>query len=221
MEEKKYSIKEKVMKAIRDKKITMRSRFIFVLEKFGLESALVGVIILGALIISMVFYFLKKTGLLKFVTLGVPGIKIILLTLPYDYIALAIACIILAIYFANQIELFCGNCTQTNRFAIYFLIGSVILGIFFGVVGVGDFLKGWSKKDIPRESSIRGQVQSFSSTEIMVDENGRLIRIFIETPKRIEDERYEKGKYLRAIGTRDLEDENLFHAQILHCCDEY
>ena len=221
MEEKKYSVKEKVMKSIRDKKLTMRSHLVFVLEKIGLESALVGAIILGALIISILFYFLKKTGVLKFITLGIPGIKVVLLTLPYDYIALAIACIILAIYFANQVELFCGNCTQTNRFAVYFLIGSVILGIFFGIVGVGDFLKGWSKKDIPRESSIRGQIESFSAKEVIVqDMSGRTIRVFVETSNPIEDEHYERGKYLRAVGARDLDDDTLFHAQMLRCCDD-
>lgn len=221
MKDKNPNIKERVMKSIKEKKVTMRSRLVFVLEKIGLESALVGTIILGALIISILFYFLKKNGVLKFITLGIPGIKVVLLTLPYDYIALAIACIILAIYFANQIELFCGNCTQTNRFVVYFLIVSVILGVFFGILGVGDFLKGWSKKDIPRENSIRGQIQSFSSKEVIVREDGRLIRIFIESPEPIGYNLYEEGKYLRAIGIRDLENDNLFHAHMMRCCDEY
>jgi len=190
MKDKNPNIKERVMKSIKEKKVTMRSRLVFVLEKIGLESALVGTIILGALIISILFYFLKKNGVLKFITLGIPGIKVVLLTLPYDYIALAIACIILAIYFANQIELFCGNCTQTNRFVVYFLIVSVILGVFFGILGVGDFLKGWSKKDI-------------------------------ESPEPIGYNLYEEGKYLRAIGIRDLENDNLFHAHMMRCCDEY
>jgi len=221
MEEKKDIVKEKVMQAIKSKKVKMRSHLVFMAEKLGLESALAGAIIFGSLLVSILFYFLKKTGVLKFLSLGTPGLKIFLLTLPYDYIALFIFFVILAIYFANQIELFCGKCERTDYFAVYFFIGSLMLGIFFGLIGIGDFLQGWSQKNIPRESAIYGRVKNFSSKEVLVeDENGKLVKIFIETPEPIKNNSYEEGKILRAIGSRDLDDDNLFHAQVVRCCDE-
>jgi hypothetical protein len=221
MEEKKDIIKEKVMQKIKTGKIKMRSRFIFIAEKLGLESALAAAIIFGALFVSILFYFLKKTGVLKFLSLGIPGLKIFLLTLPYDYIAILIISIILAIYFANQIELFCGKCTHTDFFAVCFFSISLILGIFFGAIGVGEYLKGWSKKDIPRESAIHGKVKNFSEKEVLVeDEDGNMIKIFLETSESIKKEKYEAEKILRAIGIRDKDDDNLFHAQVIRCCDE-
>ncbi|HRY82700.1 MAG TPA: hypothetical protein P5232_03300 [Candidatus Moranbacteria bacterium] len=221
MEEEKDIVKSKVMQAIKEKRIKMRSHFVFVAEKLGLESALAVAIILGAFFISILFYFFKKTGLLKFLSLGIPGLKIFLLTLPYEYIALFILFIILAIYFANQFELCCGNCTHTNSFAICFFALSLILGICFGAIGVGEYLKGWSKKDIPKENAIHGKVKNFSDKEILIeDEDGKLIRVFIETPESVRKDKYEEEKFLRAIGNRDLDDENLFHAQIIRCCDE-
>ena len=221
MEEKKQSVKDNVMQAIKSKKVKMRSHLVFMAEKLGLESALAGAIIFGSLLISVLFYFLKKTGVLKFLSLGMPGLKIFLLTLPYDYIALFIFFVILAIYFANQIELFCGKCERTDYFAVYFFVGSLILGIFFGVIGVGDFLQGWSGKNIPRESAISGKVKSFSQKEVLIeDENGKIIKVFVEIPENSNIQKYETDKFLRAIGTRDLDDENIFHAQFMRCCDE-
>lgn len=221
MEDKKYSVKEKVMQNIKSKKVKMRSHLVFMAEKLGLESALAGAIIFGALLISILFYFLKKTGVLKFLSLGTPGLKIFLLTLPYDYIALFIFFVILAIYFANQIELFCGKCERTDYFAVYFFIGSLILGIFFGVIGVGDFFQGWSQKNIPRESAICGKIQSFSEKEVLLeDEKGNKTRVFVTSPDLENNEKYETGKFFRAIGTRDANDDNLFHAQVVRCCDE-
>ncbi len=221
MEEKKQGVKDDVMQAIRSKKIKMRSHLTFMAQKLGLESALAGAIIFGSLLVSVIFYFLKKTGALKFLSLGIPGLKIFLLTLPYDYIALFIFFVILAIYFANQIELFCGNCTRTDSFAVYFFAGSIILGTIFGVMGAGDFLQSWSGKDIPQESMLFGKVKSFSSGEVLVeDENGKMIRVSIEKPQNIMIDKYEKDKFLRAIGTRDIDDDNLFHAQVVRCCDE-
>jgi hypothetical protein len=220
MQEKNHSVKEKVMESVRNKKVTMRSHFAFMLEKLGLESALAGAIIFGALFVSILFYFFKKTGILKFLSLGVPGLKIFLLALPYDYIALVIFFIILAIYFANQIELFCGNCTRTDYFALYFFAGSLLLGILFGIIGVGEYFQGWSQKNVPRESAICGKIQNFSQGEVLVeDERGETVRVFLTSPEMKENE-YETGKILRAIGTRDTEDDNLFHAEVMRCCDE-
>jgi hypothetical protein len=220
MQEKKHSVKEKVMESVRSKKVTMRSHAAFMAEKLGLESALAGAIIFGALFVSILFYFFKKTGILKFLSLGAPGVKIFLLALPYDYIALVIFFIILAIYFANQIELFCGNCTRTDYFALYFFIGSLLLGILFGIIGVGEYFQGWSQKNIPKESAICGKIQSFSQNEVLVeDEKGKLVRVFLTSPE-MEKYEYETGKFLRAIGTRDSNNDNLFHAEILRCCDD-
>ncbi|HAT73955.1 MAG: hypothetical protein US30_C0003G0055 [Candidatus Moranbacteria bacterium GW2011_GWF2_36_839] len=221
MEEKKDIIKEKVMQAIKSKKVKMRSHLVFMAEKLGLESALAGAIIFGSLLVSVIFYLLKKTGALKFLSLGIPGLKIFLLTLPYDYIALFIFFVILAIYFANQIELFCGKCTRTDSFAVYFFVGSLILGTIFGIIGVGDFLHSWSGKNIPRESAIYGKVKSFSQEEVLIeDENGKMIRVSIEKPQNAIIDKYEKDKFLRAIGSRDAKDNSLFHAQVVRCCDE-
>lgn len=135
-----HSMKGRVLKIIREKKIRMRRPFVFLAQRLGLESALILVLLIGALLVSLIFYFLKKTQALKHLSLGLPGVKAFLLALPYDYIALFIITLILAIYFANKIELFCGRCKRTEKFAVCFFLIAIALGIFFVIMGAGDFL---------------------------------------------------------------------------------
>jgi hypothetical protein len=213
-------IKNRIMEKIKTKKIQMRSPFVFMAEKLGLESALVTAIIFGALLVSITFYFLKKTGILKFLSLGAPGFKVFLLTLPYDYIVLFIVTLVLAIYFANKIELFCGSCEHGNTFGFYLFLGALILGFFFAAMGVGHFFKGWSKNKIPDEMAIQGRVKNISSSGVVIqDESGNLITILLPVSyliPRLEDE---EGKFLRAVGIWDKNNNKIFHAEKVRCCD--
>ncbi len=214
-------MKSRVMGAINSKKIKMRSHFVFVAEKLGLESAMALAIILGAILISLLLYFIKKTGLLKFLTFGYPGMKIFLATLPYDYIILFILMVAGAIYFANRLELFCGKCERTNFFTVWFFFGALILGLFFGALGLGGILGGWSHNHIPHDRAIRGQIKSFEGNEVSVmEEDGNMVHVFLPDSGEIlpldgdADE-----KFLRAIGRRDKEDPSIFHAINVRCCD--
>lgn len=215
------NIKSRVMETIKSKKVKMRSQFIFVAEKLGLKSAMALAIILGAIFISLLLYFIEKTHLIKFLAFGYPGFKIFLLTLPYDYILLFALAIVSAIFFANKVELFCGKCERTHVFAAWFLFGALILGVFFGALGIGSFLGGWSDNKIPRNSAIRGEVQSLYENEaIIMDEEGNLVEVFLPE-KKINfhfDEDSDK-KFMQAIGRRDGDYPNIFHAKNVLCCD--
>jgi len=215
-------IKSRVMADIKRKRIRMRSHFVFVLEKLGLEGALLLMIILGALLVSLIFYFVEKTRLEKFLTLGFPGMKIFFATLPYDYIAFFVLAVALAIYFANQVELFCGKCEHPDTVAVWFFLGALGLGIFFGVLGVGSFLGGWSKNKIPRDAAIHGKIRDFQKNEVtIVDEEGNVVRVFLpaaKVPPLPTD--YMEEKFLRAVGSRDSDDPSIFHAERVRCCDD-
>lgn len=212
-------IKTRIMEDIKCKKIKMRGRFVFVLEKLGLEGALLLLVVLGAVLVSLTLYFIEKTRLEKFLTLGFLGTKVFFATLPYDYIIFFVLAVALAIYFANRLELFCGKCSRTDAFTVWFFLGALILGIFFGVLGVGSFLGGWSKNKIPHDRAIHGQIQTFTGDEVMViSEDGEMIRIFSPVPPMPDP--YIPNKFLRAVGHRDQFDPMIFHAERVRCCDD-
>ncbi len=213
-------MKSRVMGSIKTKKIKMRSRIVFVLEKLGLEGALFLVLLLGAILISLIFYFIEKIRLEKFLMLGMSGTEIFFETLPYDYLFLFVVAVASAIYLANRLELFCGKCERTDTFAWWFFLGALGAGIMLGALGVGGFLGGWSHKKIPSDRAVHGQIQSFSddSEVTVVDDDGKIVRIFSPVPPL--PDAYMSGMFLRAVGHRDSDDPTIFHADRVRCCDD-
>jgi hypothetical protein len=216
------NMKSKVMEEIKAKKIRMRSPLVFLAEKLGMESALAVFLIFSILLVSLIFYFLKKNGLLKFLSLGMPGVKVFFQVLPYDYIVLFIIAIILAVYLANKIELFQGNFEHTDIFIGIFLIGAIVLGIIIGMLGAGDFFHGWNKKKIPKDMAIHGKIETISPNFVVVEnDDGELVSVYTDKMKpQIGNANYTPGKFLRAVGTRDKKDANIFHAEQIRCCDD-
>ncbi len=221
-DQEKKDIKTRVMADIKSKKVRMRSRLVFVVEKLGLEGALFLMVISGAVFVSLIFYFITSTRLEKFLGLGMPGAKVFFATLPYDYIIFFILALALAVYFANRIELFCGKCERTDTFAVWFFLGALALGIFFGVMGVGSFLGGWSHNKIPHNAAIHGKIKNFMDNEVtVVDEEGDVIQVFLPSTKApTKTDGYMTDKFLRAVGTRDKTNPFIFHAEKVQCCED-
>lgn len=222
MDEKKVDVKNQVMEDIKQKRIAMRSHMVFVVEKLGLGGAFFLMLVLGVALVSLIFYFIAHTGLEKFLTLGLPGAKIFLVTLPYDYILLFALVATLAIYFANQLALFCGKCEHSNTFTGGFFLGALLLGIFFGILGMGSFIGGWSKNKIPHDAAIHGKVRNFMGNEVtVVDEEGDVVQVFLPDASVLSSENnFIANKFLRAVGTRDKNDPLIFHAERVRCCDD-
>jgi hypothetical protein len=222
IEESAPNMKEKVMGEIKNKKIKMRSHFIFLAEKLGMQSALAALLVVSALLISLIFYFFKKTGILKFLVFGTPGWKIFILALPYDYIVLFLIALLAAIYFANKLEIPCHENISYRRIFFYFFIASVLSGIFFALVGFEKIFKGWSKKRVPEQLGVDGRIKKLGAGEVDIeDEDGRLVRVFFERSP-MDDKRFDgaEGKFFRAVGAGEgsREDGYRFHATDFECC---
>lgn len=221
-DKKQADIKARVMESIKTKKIKMRSHVVFVAEKLGLEGGIFLSLLLGTIFVSLIFYSIEKIKLGRFLTLGLPGARIFLDTLPYEYIFLFLLTLFMAIYLANSLELFCGSCERTDIFTAWFFLGALALGIFLGVMGVGAYFGGWSQNKIPHDIAIHGQIKSFQGNEVtVIEENGDEVQIFMPGPivppmpgGSIRD------KFLRAVGKRDKADAGIFHAEKVRCCDD-
>lgn len=217
--EKNENVKSKVMEEIKQKKIRMRSHFVFLAEKLGLAGAATIAVLCGAILFGFIFYFIKKTGLFLFLSLGAPGTKVFFSAFPYGYAILFSAAIALAIYLANRWELFSGYCERTNRFAICFLLTALVLGSFFAILGAEIFYKNYAKRKIPSNAAVIGRIKYFSEEKIVIeDEDGNLRNVFVtNVPEKI---KYEEGKFLRAVGEMEKDDDSIFHAVRVRCCDD-
>lgn len=216
-------LKEKVMGDIRCGKVRIICPMKILARKLGFEGLLVFSLFFGAFFLSVLFYFLKKNGLLKFVSLGIPGLKVFLSTLPYDYIVLFVVSFFLAVWAANQLDLSYQSKISGKIFMGGFLLLSVFLGTFFVFSGAHKFFSGWSKNKIPRDRAVWGRVIELSPREVIIqDEDGRLVRVEIEKGEPLDFSLPSaSGKFLRAVGSRDLESPEFFHAESVLCCDDY
>ncbi len=215
-------MKNKVMEEIKKKKIKMACPSVILARKLGLEGGLFFSIICGALLVSIFLYFLKKTRLIRFVELGFPGLKVFLATIPYDYIALFILAMIVAIYLANKLDLSYESKIPDNLFTSIFFATSIIVGLFFVFAGVHEAVKGWSKNRIPRESAIVGKIVDFSPGEFIIqEEDGELVRVELRREAGFDNGDIDiRGKFMRAVGDRNKKDPGYFNAESILCCDD-
>lgn len=218
-------MKNEIMEKIKKENIRMHPASLFVAQKLGLQSILALMILASALLLNIFLYFLKKTGILKFMSFGWPGLKIILLTLPYDYIALFIITIVLANYIMHKFDLSRGIRMNSNVAVLFLLAITLLLGSFFAVNGMESAIQGWSKNTLPGDKAISGRVVDFSDTQVVIKDSEGVTRILsFDSIKDSADSpvvrKYEKNKFLRAIGKRDHEDVFQFHAEEVECCDE-
>jgi hypothetical protein len=215
-------VKDSVMKRIKEKQVKMKCASFFLAEKMGLQGALIASLVVGALIISITFHFLDKTKLFRFSSLGFPGLRVIFLTIPYDYLVLFFLVLILAIYFAKKLDIPCRENITFERIFVYFFLASFLVGLFFITLGMHKFVKGWSTNKIPRHMSIHGKIVEVTSEEVFVeDDDGRLTELIFDKKDLSPSKKdYIQGMFLRAVGNRDKNNETFFHVEGVLCCDE-
>ncbi|MFA6383135.1 MAG: hypothetical protein WCX17_01790 [Parcubacteria group bacterium] len=216
-------MRNRVMNQIKKKRIKMRSPLFFVAEKAGLESILMLAILGGALAVSVILYVFKKTGALNFLKLGVPGLKVFLLSFPYDYLALFLITLILGSYVVHKLNFSLGIRHSFNIPATALLVAIVFLGSFFAVMGGEQLINGlYTNRVMPEEMAVMGEIMSVTNNEVVIqEENGRLVKVGLGDDKvfpYVPD--YAVGKFLRAVGKQDSNDSLYFHAENISCCTE-
>lgn len=80
---KNLEIEQKIMKRIRSGQIKLRSKYIFLAQKMGLNSALTLTVILAVLFCNLIFFYLKSTDSLIYLSFGKNGIFAFLESFPY------------------------------------------------------------------------------------------------------------------------------------------
>lgn len=98
MENNKIKFEENIMSKIRTGKVKLRSKYIFLAEKLGLESAFALSVILSVLFANLFFFYLKSTDNLEYLSFGSDGIYAFLESFPYLLVASFIIFLLIASY---------------------------------------------------------------------------------------------------------------------------
>ncbi|MFA5994369.1 MAG: hypothetical protein WC823_05415 [Parcubacteria group bacterium] len=147
------SVKEQIMQKIKEEHIEMRPAYFFWMKKIGLQSLLAFSIVFGALVLNSLFYFFKKMDALGVLSLGWDGMDRLLLSLPYDYIALFIISIVLANFIIHQFDLSYQISMNTNVAVLVLLGLTFLLSAFFLISGIEDVLKFWDKDRLLKKNA--------------------------------------------------------------------
>ncbi|MFA5994141.1 MAG: hypothetical protein WC823_04230 [Parcubacteria group bacterium] len=168
------SVKDQVMQKIKQEQIEMRPAYFFWLKKIGLQSLLAFFVVLGALILNIAFYFLKKINALDALSFGWVGMDKFLLALPYDYIFLFIITMLLANLIIHQFDLSYAISMNTRVAALLLLVMTLLLSAFFLTNGIEDMLKVWDKNKVLEErvsSRAHDQKQGSRGTDFQATEH--------------------------------------------------
>ncbi|MFA6097715.1 MAG: hypothetical protein WC788_08910 [Candidatus Paceibacterota bacterium] len=96
---------ETVMSKIRSGKVRLRSRYIFIAEKFGLESAFALSVILSVLFSNLFFFYLKSTDNLEYLSFGSEGFYAFLESFPYLLVVAFIVFMLIAGHLLTKVDL--------------------------------------------------------------------------------------------------------------------
>jgi len=217
-------VKNQIMGRIRENKIKMRSPLVFLARKLGLESFLLFDIVAAAFLVSLTLVFLKKTGLLKFLRLGYPGVKVFIFSMPYSYLLLLIFSIVIAAYVFKKIGIDSSRDFSLTQIAFFVFSVAVLTGAGIVFFNWGDTLaRSFNvKHQLPPNMAIYGRIMTRGEKEFLIEnEDGKLIRVIYHVPVPVLPQNDDdiKGKFLRAMGRMDSENESYFHAEQVICCD--
>lgn len=154
-EEKK--IEQKVMTEIKSGRVKLRSKFIFLAEKLGIGSAFVLSVLLAILFLALIFFYLKSSDNLRYLSFGSHGFFAFLESFPYFLVIVFIILILLSGFILRK----SGFAYQKpfSRLALALVIFIIIFGGLLTLVGVGERIEKHTFKRRPLSNFFRPFLQ--------------------------------------------------------------
>jgi len=167
----KNNLEEKIMSQIKSGKVKLRSRYIFLAEKVGIGSAFVFSLLLAVLFLALLFFYLKSSDNLIYLSFGSRGLFAFLETFPY----LLLISLVISIFIAGFILKKSGVMYQ-KPFG-YLAIGMVgfifLVGTFLTFTSLIQKLEERSYQRIGPERALRPLIHQ----RFMEKENGTAGRV--------------------------------------------
>ncbi|KKR48440.1 MAG: hypothetical protein UT86_C0005G0024 [Candidatus Magasanikbacteria bacterium GW2011_GWC2_40_17] len=118
------NLEKEVMSKITSGKIKLRSRYIFLAEKLGLDSVLILTVVLAVLFFNLILFYLKSSDNLNYLSFGSRGLLAFWETFPYPLIIVFIVLILGGGFFLKRSEF---SYKKPFGFLALALIGSILM----------------------------------------------------------------------------------------------
>ncbi len=211
-------LEAKVMNKIKDGKINLRSRYIFLAKKLGLGGGLTLSLILAALFLNLAFFSMRTSGSLEFLSFGRIGILAFLESFPYHWILIGLAFFTIASAILSRYDL---SYKKPFKVVLSVLIVFIfIAGIALAISGLNEameervaegkvpLLRSFYRRRQIWKNGLAGEVIETRSSGLLVEtEEGR--RVFIELTESTllpMGSDFKIGDCIRTVGRWDEED---------------
>ncbi len=223
-------LENKVMSEIKSGRVKLRSKYLFLAEKLGLESAFVLSVILSILFFNLFLFYLKSTDNLEYLGFGTSGIAAFLESFPY----LLIIGFIFFLFFAGYLMMK-SNFSYKKPFK-YFVVSLVAIVIIVGAILTytdvsekieqqafsedlsGIILKPFLNRGMElRKNGLSGKISEISEDYVVMEIPSGLQKVDVQNLSLDEKLELEKNKFIVVIGERG---DDVFFAHQIRIVDE-
>ncbi|MEE8180106.1 MAG: hypothetical protein V3T89_03205 [bacterium] len=217
-------LQAKVMKRIKDEKISFRSKYVFLAKKLGLRGGFILSLVLAILFFNLAFFTMKVSGNLEFLSFGRMGILAFLESFPYHWILIGLLFFLVSSTILSRYDI---SYKKPFKAILAVLFGIVfVLGILLAVSGTNEvieervsqgkapFLQSFYRRRELWKNGLVGEVIEIRSSGLLVETGGRK-RVFVQFTENIllpVGSDFKFGDLIRTVGKWDGED---FHAYVL------
>ncbi len=128
MENSNETTQNKVMEQINTGQVKLRSKYLFLAEKFSIGSGIILSVLLAIFFLSLLFYYLRATDNIIYLSFGESGLLAFLESFPYLLVTAFIACVLLA---GALLKMSGSVYRQPFKYIALILVGGIL------VVGIG------------------------------------------------------------------------------------
>ncbi len=209
-------IEKKIMTEIESGRVKLKSKYIFLAEKFGLRSVFVATMLLAILFFNLVLFYLKSSDNLTYLSFGNSGVFAFLESFPY---LLVIAFIILILLAGTIIVKSDFAYKRPFGFLALVIVSIVIVcGIVLTYTGVAEKIEQETFESRPggflflpflshgleaRHSGIVGRIIEIGNGYITIQTPRASEKIILTNESSLPTEPLSEGAFIVALGSRD------------------
>ncbi len=217
-------LEAKVMKRIKDEKISFRSKYVFLAKKLGLGGGFILSLVLAILFFNLTFFTMKVSGNLEFLSFGRMGILAFLESFPYHWILIGLLFFLVSSTILSRYDISYKKPFKAILLVLIVLI--LIAGIALAISGLNEaieerlsqgktpFLQSFYRRRELWKNGLVGEVIEIRSSGLIVETGGgkRVLIQFTENILLPMGSDFKIGDLIRTVGKWDGED---FHAYVM------
>lgn len=222
-------IENKIMGEISSGRVKLRSKYIFLAEKFGLSSAFVVTVLLAILFCNLVLFYLKSSDNLTYLSFGNSGVFAFLESFPY----LLVMMFILFIFLSGLIVMKADFAYKSpfGYLALILVLAVIICGIVLTYTRVAEkieeetfnshstgflFRPFLSNALEARRSGVVGRIEEIGNGYLTVQTPRESEKIIINEDSVLPSQPLSEGMFVVALGSRDDGDFTVSKLQIVN-----